>query len=117
LEPYGSEIHRYWLWGQTRLPVTWHGAPLTSLFGWGTISVVCLIAGTPALVNKHPRPPEPSGWPVLIWVAINLLFLLAALRQGFMDVVIVVVFGLLWPVWLLVQWARALLAAPAEGRS
>jgi hypothetical protein len=104
LEAYGSAIHRYWLWGPTRLPWTWQGAPLSCVVGWGTVSVVCLMAATPALINKHPTPRGPSPLPVLIWVAVNLLFLISAVRHGLWEVAAVVAAGVTWPVASLLAW-------------
>lgn len=101
LEPYATVVHRHWLWGPTRLPFTWHGAPISCLFGWGTVSLVALIAAVPVLVNKHPAPKGPRPGPLLIWVAINGLFLTAGVVRGLPDVALVTGLGLVWPVWLL----------------
>jgi hypothetical protein len=106
LEPYGSEIHRHWLWARTRLPVTWHGAPLTALFGWATVSLVALLAATPALLSKHPHPPPPGPQPAILWLAINGILGVAALTHGLVDVAVVVGAGLLWPAWTLVWRGR-----------
>jgi hypothetical protein len=74
LEPFASVAHHYWLWGETRLPITWQGAPLSALFAWGVVSVISLMLATPALLDKHPRPAPPSTDALLMWILMNLLF-------------------------------------------
>ncbi|MCU0787703.1 MAG: carotenoid biosynthesis protein [Verrucomicrobia bacterium] len=73
LEPFASVVHHYWLWGETRLPLTWQGAPLSALVGWGVVSVIGLMAATPALIDKHPRPARPSTDALWMWVLLSLL--------------------------------------------
>lgn len=79
IEPFASRVHRYWLWGETRLPVTWYGAPLTCLFAWGSVTLIALVAATAVLIRKHPSPMAPSLRPLLVWTLLNLLFALAGL--------------------------------------
>jgi amino acid transporter len=109
LEPYATEVRRHWLWGPTRLPFSWHGAPISCLFGWGSVSLVALMAVVPPLVNKHPVPKGPRPEPLLIWVAINGLFLIAGISHRLTDVALVTGVGLIWPMWLLVGAAAPLL--------
>ncbi len=73
LEPFASVVHHYWLWGETRLPFTWQGAPLSALVAWGVVSVIGLMAATPALIDKHPRPARPSTDALWMWVLLSLL--------------------------------------------
>lgn len=74
LEPFASTVHRYWLWGDTRLPVTWQGVPLSCLFAWVVMSVIASFAATPFLLDKHPRPPPPPLEPAWIWALLSALF-------------------------------------------
>lgn len=82
IEPFASTGHRYWLWGETRLPVTWQGVPLSCLFAWGAVSVIASFAATPFLIDKHPRPIPPSREPAWIWALLNGLFALGAAVHG-----------------------------------
>jgi hypothetical protein len=82
LEPYASSVHRYWLWGETRLPVTWQGVPLSCLFAWGVVSVIASFAAAPLLINKHPRPAPPAREPAWIWAMTSGLITVATALHG-----------------------------------
>jgi len=103
LEPYATVVHRLWLWGPTRLPFDWHGVPISCLVGWGTVSLIALMAAMPALINKHPTPPGPRPEPLLIWVSVNGLFVLSGMIRDLPDVAVVSGVGLIWPILLLAQ--------------
>jgi len=74
LEPFASRAHHYWFWGATRLPFDWQGVPLSALFAWGVVSVIALIAATPALIDKHPRPTPMTTDPLWLWAMMGGLF-------------------------------------------
>jgi len=74
LEPFASTAHHYWLWGDTRLKVTWHTAPLSCLFGWGAVGIIASFAATPCLIIKHPRPGPPPTDPAWLWAMAGTLF-------------------------------------------
>lgn len=89
LEPYASTGHRYWFWGDTRLPVTWQNVPLSCLFAWGVVSIIASVAATPVLINKHPRPAAPSGDAALIWAMMSGLFAVGTAVNGLWPATIV----------------------------
>lgn len=74
LEPFAGNVHRYWLWGATRLPVTWQGVPLSCLFASGVVNIIASLAATPFLIDKHPRPLPPAFEPGWLWVLMAVLF-------------------------------------------
>jgi hypothetical protein len=82
LEPFASTVHRHWLWGETRLPVTWHNVPLSGLFAWGAVSIIASFAATPFLINKHPRPGPPAAEPAWIWAMAGGLFAVGTGAHG-----------------------------------
>jgi hypothetical protein len=74
LEPFATTAHRYWLWGDTRLPVTWQGVPLSCLFASGVVCIITSVAATPFLIDKHPRPGPPASDPAWLWGLMGVLF-------------------------------------------
>jgi hypothetical protein len=82
LEPFASVAHRYWLWGGTRLPVTWQGTPLSSLVAWGVVGIIASLAATSFLIPKHPVPPAPALEPAWIWAMANSLFAVGTATAG-----------------------------------
>jgi len=101
MEPFASTGHRYWLWGETRLPVTWQGVPLSCLFAWGAVSVIASIAAMPFLIDKHPRPLPPAREPAWIWALLSGLFAIGTAVHG------------LWPATLMAGVNGALAAGVA----
>jgi hypothetical protein len=82
IEPFASTVHHYWLWGETRLPVTWQGVPLSCLFAWATVSVIGSFAAGPFLIDKHPRPRPPAREPAWIWALSSGLFAVGTAVHG-----------------------------------
>ena len=52
-EPFASFVRRYWVWEQTKLPVSWQGVPLTNFLSWTIASILILAFITPAVVKKR----------------------------------------------------------------
>jgi uncharacterized membrane protein len=83
LEPYASRLRHFWLWEPTRLPVTWYGAPITLFMGWAVVSLLILALVTPALINKKASATKspPDYQPLVIWIALDVLFATGAATQ------------------------------------
>ena len=76
LEPFAGAIKRYWLWDPTRLPLTWGGAPLTNILGWGVVTALIMAFAAPALIDKRARPAKrtPDFHPLVSWLLALALF-------------------------------------------
>jgi hypothetical protein len=115
LEPFASAVHRYWLWGQTRLPVTWLGVPLSGLLAWTVVSVIASLAATPFLIDKHPRPAPPDRGPAWIWALLNGLFAVGTAVHGLWPAVVVATLSAVAATTLgLVDWRRNARGKPAR---
>lgn len=70
LEPFASQVNRYWLWLPTTFPVTWHGTPLTNSLGWLVTTLLLLAFATPPLINKQSRSRKtvPDYHPLVVWL-------------------------------------------------
>ena len=91
-DPFAARVHRYWVWGPTRLSVDWHGAPLVNFLSWGLVVLLILAFATPALINKRPRRSPPDYHPLILWMALGVLFTAgAATQQLWMAVAVFVV--------------------------
>jgi hypothetical protein len=82
MEPFASTVHHYWLWGETRLPFTWQGVPLSSLFAWCVVGSVASVAATPFLIAKRPHPLPLTGEPAWLWILISILFAVGTALAG-----------------------------------
>lgn len=91
LEPFATQFKHFWVWRETRFPLTWYGMPLTNTIGWLVTTLLLLAFATPALINKQPRsrhsPPDYS--PLIAWVSAMLLFATGAATQSLWPVVAV----------------------------
>jgi uncharacterized membrane protein len=90
-DPFATRVHRYWVWNATRLNVDWHGAPLVNFISWGLIVLLILAFATPALINKRPRRSPPDYHPLIIWMALGVLFATGAATQQLWTAVVVFV--------------------------
>ncbi len=82
LDPFASGAQRFWIWGPTRLSVSWHGTPLTNYIGWGASTIVIVVFVTPMLINKKPAPPPSESHSAWIWILLNGWFILSAVVRG-----------------------------------
>jgi len=83
LEPFATRFQHYWLWRPTKLPIDWYGAPLSNFLGWIVTALLALAFATPSLINKKPAKSAPDYHPLIVWIAANLLFIVAALSLHF----------------------------------
>ena len=84
LDPFAAQVKRYWLWQPTKLPFTWHGAPLLNFLGWMVTALLILAFATPALTNKQPRSntPAPDYPPLIVWLLALALFAIGAIAHN-----------------------------------
>lgn len=80
-EPFATRLRHYWLWTPTKLPVNWYGTPLSDFLGWLVATLLILAFSTPALMKKKPAKSFPEYHPLVVWIAINLLFMAGAFSQ------------------------------------
>ena len=70
LEPFASQVNRYWIWLPTNFPVTWQGVPLVNSLGWLVATLLMLVFATPPLINKQSRSRKtvPDYHPLIVWL-------------------------------------------------
>jgi hypothetical protein len=78
LEPFATEVKRYWYWEPTHALVYWYRAPWVDFIGWAATTLVILGFATPSLINKKPVKHPPEWWPLVVWVLLNGLFVAGA---------------------------------------
>lgn len=73
LEPYATQVKRYWAWTSNKSAVDWHwlGTPVTSFLGWAICTLVVAIATVVWGINKRPLPVAPHYHPLALWVLLN----------------------------------------------
>ena len=81
LEPFATRARHYWFWQATKLPVDWCGAPLSDFLGWVVAALLILGFSTPALMKKRPARSYPEYHPLIVWTAIQVLFIAGAFSQ------------------------------------
>lgn len=81
LEPYATRFNHYWLWRPTKLPFDWYGTPLSNFLGWLVTVVLALAFATPALMKKKPTKSRLNYHPLIVWVALNVLFIAASVSE------------------------------------
>ena len=89
LEPFATRLRHYWLWSPTKLPVNWYGTPLSDFLGWLVTALLILAFSTPSLMKKKPTKSFPEFHPLIVWFAMNLLFITGALSQHLLAAAIV----------------------------
>jgi uncharacterized membrane protein len=88
LDPFASRVNHFWIWGPTKFPLSWQGAPGVSFFCWAVVALLILAFITPLLINKQPhnRPP-PDFHPLGVWLGGVLLFGVGAASAGLWSAV------------------------------
>jgi uncharacterized membrane protein len=85
-EPFATAIKHFWFWERTRLPVSWHGAPLVNFLSWAALTLLILVFITPLLINKQlSKRSSPDFHPLMIWLGAILLFAIGAGTEKFWD--------------------------------
>ena len=91
-DPFATKTLGLWIWTKTKLPLTWHGAPIVSFISWGAVTLFMLAFTTPALIRKQPgQKSGPDYHPLIVWEGLMLWFGMAAALKG----------GDLWTAWVL----------------
>jgi uncharacterized membrane protein len=79
LEPFATRVMHYWFWSPTRLPIDWHGAPVTNFVGWTVTTLLILAFATPSLINKRAAKNPTDYHPLILWTLLNALFIAGAI--------------------------------------
>jgi uncharacterized membrane protein len=86
LEPFAARVKHYWLWKQTKIPVTWDGVPVWNFLGWAAVTVLIALVIAPALINKQPgKRNTPDFHPFAIWLGLILFFGTGCALHGLLD--------------------------------
>jgi putative membrane protein len=78
LEIFGLRIERLWIREPMRLGVECYGTPLSNYVGWMITSLLILVFATPSMIRKKPVQAPPDFQPLVVWLALNVLFATAA---------------------------------------
>lgn len=81
LEPFATRLKHYWIWSPTKLPIDWYGTPLSNFLGWLVAAVLILAFSTPSLMKKKPTKSGPDYHPLIVWLALNVLFIAGSLSD------------------------------------
>jgi uncharacterized membrane protein len=78
LEPFATRVRHYWIWQPTKLKVDWYRTPLSDFLGWVVATLLILGFSTPALMKKRPTKSYPEYHPLIVWIALEILFMAGA---------------------------------------
>jgi putative membrane protein len=82
-DPFAWFVRHYWIWRETKMLVTWQGAPLSNFFGWFIVTLLMLAFVTPVLINKQlSKRSAPDFHPLAVWLGAILIFALGAALHG-----------------------------------
>jgi uncharacterized membrane protein len=91
LEPFATQVKRFWLWHPSRTTLHWYSTPWISFVGWAVTTVIILAFATPSLINKQPGKPSPPDYhPLVVWLLLKVLFAGAAAVHGLWAAAMVV---------------------------
>ncbi|TAK94696.1 MAG: carotenoid biosynthesis protein [Verrucomicrobia bacterium] len=87
LEPYAAHSRHYWIWLPTRLPLTWHTAPVSNFPAWALTAGLILAFASPSLINKdqRPRKSKPDAHPLILWLLAVLFLSANSAQAGFLS--------------------------------
>ncbi|HMP83614.1 MAG TPA: carotenoid biosynthesis protein [Verrucomicrobiota bacterium] len=89
LEPFASRTEHYWYWGKTRIPVDWHGVPVTVFLCWALMTLLIMAFITPPLINKKTsRQSAPDFHPLAAWLVLGVLFGIGAATERMASAVV-----------------------------
>jgi uncharacterized membrane protein len=82
-DPFAASTLDLWIWTKTKLPLTWHGAPIISFISWGAVTLFLLAFTTPALIRKQPgQKSGPDYHPLIVWEGLIVWFGIGAGMAG-----------------------------------
>jgi len=74
LEPFATQVNRYWIWHAPTTVPAWYTAPWINFVSWATTTLLILAFTTPWLINKrHIKHAPPDYHPLIVWLLLNLL--------------------------------------------
>jgi uncharacterized membrane protein len=83
LEPFAGHVKHSWHWEQTKIPITWGGAPLLNFIGWVCVSLLIMVIITPFFIRKQPGSSSaPDLHPLGLWLGALLLFTVGLAGAG-----------------------------------
>jgi putative membrane protein len=82
LEPFAVQVKRWWTWKAVVLPVEWYGAPWSNFVAWLALTGAYVAFATPWLVLKRPLPHAPDFHPLIMWLALHVLFATGSALRG-----------------------------------
>lgn len=88
-EPFATRVRDYWIWSPSKLSVDWFGTPLSDFLGWLVATLLILAFSTPALMKRKPAKSGPDYYPLVVWLALNFLFIAGAISQHLLPAAIV----------------------------
>ena len=89
LEPFATRVKHYWIWGPTKIPLTWQGAPISNFLAWAAMSVLIAVFIAPALINKRPgKRNAPDFHPFAVWTGFILFFGIGCALHGLVEAVV-----------------------------
>jgi uncharacterized membrane protein len=106
LEPFATRFRHYWLWNHTKLPVDWYGTPLSDFLGWVVTALLILGFSTPSLMKKKPSKSYPEYHPLIVWSAIQLLFIAGCLSQHLLLATVVIAIACIAVIPFAIRGAR-----------
>jgi uncharacterized membrane protein len=86
--------------------VDWFGTPLSDFLGWVVTALLVLGFSTPSLMKKKPSKSYPEYHPLVVWVAIQLLFIAGSFSQHLLLATIVIAIGCLAVIPFAIRGAR-----------
>jgi uncharacterized membrane protein len=82
-DPFATSTLDLWIWTKTKLPLTWHHAPIVSFISWGAVTLFLLAFTTPALIRKQPgQKSGPDYHPLIVWEGLIVWFGIGAGMAG-----------------------------------
>ena len=90
LDPFAAHLRHYWIWEETKVPLTWQGAPLVNFAACAVVALMILAFTTPALINKQlSKRSTPDYHPLGVWLGAMIFCGVAAALHGLWLVVAV----------------------------
>jgi uncharacterized membrane protein len=81
LELFATQVNHFWLWQPTKLALL--GVPVSNPLGWLVTTLLILAFVTPVMINKSHQKFPTDYQPLLVWLLLNALFVLGAVRHEF----------------------------------
>ena len=93
LQPFATQVHRYWLWEKSLAVVFWYRTPWVNFFSRAATTILILAFATPSLINKRQMKQPPDYSPLIIWLVVEALFVAGCVREQLWLAVAVIAVG------------------------